>query len=62
MSSETALQSETLLYGLMLLNVLVCAAGALWCWRRGHFTGDSEMADVLFAPDDDRQDRGTDNG
>lgn len=41
-------QSEAVLYGLMISNVLLVCGGLLWAWRRGHLRDLESAGDVLF--------------
>ncbi|MDF1563650.1 MAG: hypothetical protein P1V51_11440 [Deltaproteobacteria bacterium] len=41
-------QSEAILYGLMITNVLVVGAALVWAWRSGHLRDLESAGDVLF--------------
>lgn len=45
--------SEFITYGLMILNVAVCAAALIWTWRRGYYDDlESSAADILVCEDE----------
>ncbi len=49
MSGDTALASEVVLYGLMILNLAAVAAAGIWAWRRNVLPDQDESTAVLFA-------------